>query len=335
MFEDRMAALEGAEDAFATASGMAAVNGVLFSQLRAGDHIVSSKALFGSCLYIVETLLPRFGVEVSFVDGTDLAQWRAAVRPDTKLVFLETMSNPTLEVIDIAAVAEIAHTAGAMVIVELHVLFVVAAAGQRDRNLYVATQRRFIDLVLADLHEGRLDVLVDDAQVHRPRELEFRRLVLAILRSPDNRGVPGFADQFAVSRFRPADDLDRPGPRTDPFGSRDDQGGLLRVAADHRALTRKPIGQPLDADRDFAVELVAAMDEHRHGSRSPFADGQRFEPRLVLVALPLGWLVGIGQQAKVRLGGANGQPIDAGRIPAAVAEQVAHGEAVGAVLRHG
>jgi O-succinylhomoserine sulfhydrylase len=118
MFEDRMAALEGVEDAFATASGMAAVNGVLFSQLRAGDHIVSSKALFGSCLYIVETLLPRFGVEVSFVDGTDLAQWRAAVRPDTQLVFLETMSNPTLEVIDIAAVAEIAHTAGAMVIVD-------------------------------------------------------------------------------------------------------------------------------------------------------------------------------------------------------------------------
>jgi O-succinylhomoserine sulfhydrylase len=118
MFEERMAALEGAEDAFATASGMAAVNGALFSQLKAGDHIVSSKALFGSCLYITETLLPRFGVEVSFVDGTDLGQWRAAVRPDTKLVFLETMSNPTLEVIDIAAVAEITHAAGATLVVD-------------------------------------------------------------------------------------------------------------------------------------------------------------------------------------------------------------------------
>ena len=118
MFEERMAALEGAEDAFATASGMAAVNGALFSQLKAGDHIDSAKALFGSCLYITETLLPRFGVEVDFVDGADLDQWRAAVRPGTKLVFLEAMSNPTLEVIDIAAVAEIAHAVGAIVVVD-------------------------------------------------------------------------------------------------------------------------------------------------------------------------------------------------------------------------
>ncbi|MFO1106920.1 MAG: O-succinylhomoserine sulfhydrylase [Amaricoccus sp.] len=118
MFEDRMADLEGAEDAFATASGMAAVHGALFCQLQAGDHVVSARALFGSCLYIVETLLPRFGIEVSFVDGTDLEQWRAAVRPDTKLVFLESISNPTLEVIDIAGVAAIAHEAGAQVVVD-------------------------------------------------------------------------------------------------------------------------------------------------------------------------------------------------------------------------
>ena len=84
---------------------MAAVHGALFCQLKAGDHVVSARALFGSCLYIVETLLPRFGVEVSFVDGTDLDQWRAAIRPDTRLVFLESISNPTLEVIDIAGVA--------------------------------------------------------------------------------------------------------------------------------------------------------------------------------------------------------------------------------------
>jgi O-succinylhomoserine sulfhydrylase len=118
MFEERMAALEGAEDAFATASGMAAVNAALFCQLGAGDHVVSSRALFGSCLYIVESLLPRFGVEVSFVDGADLDQWGAAVREGTKLVFLETISNPTLEVIDIRAVAEIAHGRGAMVVVD-------------------------------------------------------------------------------------------------------------------------------------------------------------------------------------------------------------------------
>ncbi|MDE4131865.1 O-succinylhomoserine sulfhydrylase [Phaeobacter sp. QD34_3] len=118
MFEERIAALEGAEDAFATASGMAAVNGALTSLLKAGDHVVSARALFGSCLYILENILARYGVEVTFVDGTDLDQWRAAMRPDTKAVFFESMSNPTLEVIDVAAVSEIAHAVGATVIVD-------------------------------------------------------------------------------------------------------------------------------------------------------------------------------------------------------------------------
>lgn len=118
MFEERIALLEGAEDAFATASGMAAVNGALMSMLKAGDHLVSARALFGSCLYIVEDILPRFGVEVTLVDGADLDQWRAAVRPDTKAVFFESMSNPTLELVDIQAVSEIAHEQGALVIVD-------------------------------------------------------------------------------------------------------------------------------------------------------------------------------------------------------------------------
>jgi O-succinylhomoserine sulfhydrylase len=118
MFEERIALLEGAEDAFATASGMAAVNGALTAMLQSGDHVVSAKALFGSCLYILENILTRFGVEVTYVDGTDLDQWRAAMRPDTKAVFFESMSNPTLEVIDIAAVAEIAHAVGATVVVD-------------------------------------------------------------------------------------------------------------------------------------------------------------------------------------------------------------------------
>ncbi len=118
MFEERIAALEGAEDGFATASGMAAVNGALTSMLRAGDHVVSSRALFGSCLYILEDILSRFGVEVTFVDGTDLDAWRTAMRPETRAVFLETISNPTLEVIDLRAVAEIAHSVGATVIVD-------------------------------------------------------------------------------------------------------------------------------------------------------------------------------------------------------------------------
>jgi O-succinylhomoserine sulfhydrylase len=118
MFEDRIASLEGAEDAFATASGMAAVNAALVSMLRAGDHVVAARALFGSCLYILEEVLTRYGVEVSFVDGTDLAQWEAAIRPGTKAVFFESISNPTLEVIDIAAVSRLAHAVGALVIVD-------------------------------------------------------------------------------------------------------------------------------------------------------------------------------------------------------------------------
>ncbi|GGB51182.1 O-succinylhomoserine sulfhydrylase [Roseibium aquae] len=118
MFEDRMKALEGAEAARATASGMAAVNLALMASVRAGDHVVAAKALFGSCRYICETLLPRFGVETTLVDGTDLDQWQRAVRPNTKALFLESPTNPTLEVIDIAAVAEIAHSVGARLIVD-------------------------------------------------------------------------------------------------------------------------------------------------------------------------------------------------------------------------
>lgn len=117
MFEDRIADLEGAEDAFATASGMAAVNGALMCFLKPGDHIVSARALFGSCLYVLD-VLARFGVQVSYVDGTDLDQWRAAIRPDTKAVFFESMSNPTLEIVDIEAVAKLAHAVGALVVAD-------------------------------------------------------------------------------------------------------------------------------------------------------------------------------------------------------------------------
>lgn len=118
MFEDRLAALEGAEAAFATASGMAAVNAALMADLQAGDHIVAARALFGSCLYILQDILPRFGVEVTLVDGTDLAQWQRALRPETKIAFFESVSNPTLEVVDIAGVAALAHAVGARVIVD-------------------------------------------------------------------------------------------------------------------------------------------------------------------------------------------------------------------------
>ncbi|WP_298921194.1 O-succinylhomoserine sulfhydrylase [uncultured Roseobacter sp.] len=118
MFEERIAALEGAEDAFATASGMAAVSGALTSMLKAGDHVVSSRALFGSCLYVLEDVLMRFGVEVTFVDGADLSAWKEAIRDDTTAVFFESISNPTLQVVDIASVAELAHAKGATVVVD-------------------------------------------------------------------------------------------------------------------------------------------------------------------------------------------------------------------------
>ncbi len=118
MFEERIAALEGAEDAFATASGMAAVSGALMSLLSAGDHVVAARALFGSCLYVLEDVLGRFGVEVTLVDGGNLDAWRAAIRPGTKAVFFESVSNPTLELVDIAAVADLAHGVGALVLVD-------------------------------------------------------------------------------------------------------------------------------------------------------------------------------------------------------------------------
>ena len=118
MFERRLALLEGAEACKATSTGMAAVFASLMAQLRAGDHVVSSRALFGSCLYIVSDLLPRYGIEVTLVDGTDLDQWRAAFRPDTRCVFLESPSNPGLEIIDLEAVAAMAHDVGARLVVD-------------------------------------------------------------------------------------------------------------------------------------------------------------------------------------------------------------------------
>jgi O-succinylhomoserine sulfhydrylase len=113
-----MAAFEGAEAARATATGMAAVTISLVGQLKAGDHVVASKAMFGSCRYVIEEYLPRFGVASTLVDGCNLESWREAVRPNTKTFFLESPTNPALEIIDIAAVAEIAHAAGATLVVD-------------------------------------------------------------------------------------------------------------------------------------------------------------------------------------------------------------------------
>ena len=118
MFEKRLAAIEGAEACRATASGMAAVHASLLCQVRAGDRVVASRALFGSCCWILGDLLPRYGVETVFVDGTDLAQWETALAKPTKAVFIETPSNPTLELIDIEAVATLTHAAGGKLVVD-------------------------------------------------------------------------------------------------------------------------------------------------------------------------------------------------------------------------
>ena len=118
MFERRMIELEGAEAGRSTATGMAAVTTAMLAPLRAGDHVVASKALFGSCRYVVEDLLPRYGIESTLVDGLDLDQWKRAMRKNTRSCFLESPTNPTLDVLDIPAIAEIAHAAGARLIVD-------------------------------------------------------------------------------------------------------------------------------------------------------------------------------------------------------------------------
>ncbi len=118
MFEERLALLEGAEYCVGTSSGMAAVFASLLSQLKAGERVVASHALFGSCHYIIHDMLPNFGIDIQFVDGTDLVQWEAALAIPTKAVFLETPSNPTLDIIDLGKVAELSHAAGARLIVD-------------------------------------------------------------------------------------------------------------------------------------------------------------------------------------------------------------------------
>jgi O-succinylhomoserine sulfhydrylase len=118
MFQNRMALLEGAEAARATATGMAAVTTALMAQVKAGDHVVAARALFGGCRYVVEDYLPRWGVTSTLVDGRDAANFARAMQPNTRLVFLETPTNPTLDLVDIRAVADIAHANGAVLVVD-------------------------------------------------------------------------------------------------------------------------------------------------------------------------------------------------------------------------
>src|SRR6195952_2541847 len=118
MLEQRLCLIEGAEDCRTTATGMAAVNAVMLSHLKTGDRVVAAGAVFGSCHWIVSPLLPKFGIETEFVDGADLDQWKAALSRPANLVLLESPSNPMLELVDLPAVAELAHAAGAIVVVD-------------------------------------------------------------------------------------------------------------------------------------------------------------------------------------------------------------------------
>jgi O-succinylhomoserine sulfhydrylase len=118
MLEQKLATLEGADLCRLTSSGMAAVNGALLACVKAGDHIVAGKALFSSCRWLIETFLPRYGVEYTLVDSAESANWAAAIKPNTKAFFLETPANPTLEISDIHAIADIAHNAGAKLIID-------------------------------------------------------------------------------------------------------------------------------------------------------------------------------------------------------------------------
>ena len=118
MFEERLALLEGAEACRTTTSGMAAVTMAMMGLLKAGDHVVAGRAMFGSCRWVIAQWLPRFGVESTLVDGRDIEAWRAAMRPNTRAVFMESPANPLLELADVAAVSEIAHAAGARVVVD-------------------------------------------------------------------------------------------------------------------------------------------------------------------------------------------------------------------------
>ncbi|NVJ99551.1 MAG: O-succinylhomoserine sulfhydrylase [Alphaproteobacteria bacterium] len=118
MFEARMALMEGAEVGRATGTGMAAMTAALMASLKAGDHVLAARALFGSCRWLLDTYLPRLGIETTVVDGTDISAWKANIRPNTKILFTETPANPTLEIVDIRALADLAHENGALLVVD-------------------------------------------------------------------------------------------------------------------------------------------------------------------------------------------------------------------------
>jgi O-succinylhomoserine sulfhydrylase len=185
-FEDRMAGLEGAEEASATATGMAAVNAALMAQLRTGSRVVASRLMFGSCHYILTEILPRFGVSVELVDGRDLEAWRRALQAPADIVFFETPGNPTLELVDIEAVSALGHAAGACVVVDNVLATPILQRPMRlgaDVVVYSATkhidgQGRCLGGVILSTERFRQDVLVPYLKHTGPALSPFNAWVL-------------------------------------------------------------------------------------------------------------------------------------------------------------
>jgi len=262
MFEQRMAALEGAEAARSTATGMAAVTTALMGLVRAGDHVVAAKALFGSCRWVIEEWLPRFGVSSTLVSGTDLAAWKSAVRKNTTAFFLETPTNPTLEVIDIAAVADIAHNAGAKLVVDnvfATPLYQSPLALGADCVVYSATkhidgQGRVLGGVILGSEKFIMDHVHQVIRQTGPSLSPFNAWVL--LKGLETLPVR-VARQTETARARRAQedhplDLSRPqGPSAGRDHRQADEGGVDAVLfrGQRRQARRLPLPQRPAADR--------------------------------------------------------------------------------------
>ena len=228
MFEQRMRLLEGAEACYATASGMSAMFGALACQVSAGDHIVSSRALFGSCFQIVNNILPRFGVNSTIVDGRNLDEWKAAIKPNTKLVFLETPSNPMLEMTDIAAVADMANKVGACVVVD---------------NVFATP-------ILQKPLELGADVVAYSGTKHI--DGQGRCLGGAILST----------EEFKEEQLKPF--LRHTGPSLSPFNAWIMLKGLetLRLRVDHQSAAAKNIAEWMSEQRAVKTVLYPELESH-------------------------------------------------------------------------
>ena len=228
MFEERLRLIEGAEACLATSSGMAAVYAALASQLKAGDRVVASRALFGSCTVIINEILPRFGVDTVLVDGTSLDEWSEALAPGADVVFLETPSNPGLEVIDLKAVCDIAHAAGATVVVD---------------NIFASP-------VLQKPLQLGADVVVYSATKHN--DGQGRTLVEAVL------GTTEFITKYVITFTR------HTGPSLSPFNAWVFVKGLetMRLRVNHSSASALAIASTIEGHERLAQVRYPGLESH-------------------------------------------------------------------------